>query len=175
MYTIYHNGSLMYSPEFDEYTLEAPIMTLEANKFGTLQFTIYPDHPNYSNISKITSVLSVYKDGALYRQLRPTYSKRAFRNGITHKCESVLARLNDFQFRPFIQTQNVLLEPVVFLVIRVLDRMEIVLKELFRTFQILDIDSDIINSHSMNLLNLSGDRGCRSEQDHQQRDSQKRA
>lgn len=109
MYTIYHNGSLMYSPEFDEYTLEAPTMTLEANKFGTLQFTIYPDHPNYSNISKITSVLSVYKDGALYRQFRPTYSKRAFRNGITHKCESVLARLNDFQFRPFdyISPENV--------------------------------------------------------------------
>lgn len=101
MYTIYHNGSLMYSPEFDEYTLEAPTMTLEANKFGTLQFTIYPDHPEYSRLSKITSVLSVYKDGALYRQFRPTYSKRVFRGGMTHKCESVLARLNDFQFRPF--------------------------------------------------------------------------
>lgn len=101
MYTIYHNGSLMYSPEFDEYTLEAPTVTLEANKFGTLQFTIYPDHPEYSRLSKITSVLSVYKDGALYRQFRPTYSKRVFRGGMTHKCESVLARLNDFQFRPF--------------------------------------------------------------------------
>lgn len=109
MYTIYHNGSLMYSPEFDEYTLEAPTMTLEANKFGTLQFTIYPDHPEYPRLSKITSVLSVYKDGALYRQFRPTYSKRVFRGGMTHKCESVLARLNDFQFRPFDYTtpQNV--------------------------------------------------------------------
>lgn len=101
MYTIYHNGRLMYDPRFDEYGLEAPTMTLEANKFGTLSFTIYPNHPEYDNPSKLTSVLSVYKDGTLYKQFRPTWSRRAFRNGVQHKCESILARLNDFQFRPF--------------------------------------------------------------------------
>lgn len=101
MYTIYNNGALLFSPGFDEYTLEAPTLTLEANKFGTLQFTIYPDHPQYSHIDKLTSTIEIFKDGVLYMQFRPVYSKRAFRNGVTYKCESILARLNDFQFRPF--------------------------------------------------------------------------
>lgn len=101
MYTIYHDGRLMFDPRFDEYSLEAPTMTLEANKFGTLTFTIYPNHPEYSRLSKITSVLDVYKDGTLYMQFRPVYSKRMFSNGMAYKCESILARLNDFQFRPF--------------------------------------------------------------------------
>lgn len=101
MYTVYNAGRLMFDPRFDEYSLEAPTMTLEANKFGTLTFTIYPNHPEYDRLSKITSVLSVYKDGTLYKQFRPTWSRRAFKGGVQHKCESILARLNDFQYRPF--------------------------------------------------------------------------
>jgi hypothetical protein len=43
----------------------------------------------------------VYKDGVLYFQCRPAWSKRGFKNAVQYKCEEVLARLNDFQFRPF--------------------------------------------------------------------------
>lgn len=101
MYTLYNDGALLFDPRFDEYTVEAPTMTQEANKIDALTFTIYPNHPSYGNISKITSTLSVFKDGALVKQFRPSWSRRAFRNGIQYKCEGILARLNDFKFRPF--------------------------------------------------------------------------
>lgn len=101
MYTLYNDGALLFDPRFDEYTVEAPTMTQEANKIDALTFTIYPNHPSYGNISKITSTLSVFKDGALVKQFRPSWSRRAFKNGIQYKCEGILARLNDFKFRPF--------------------------------------------------------------------------
>jgi len=101
MYTIYHDGRLMFDPRFDEYGLSAPTLTLEAHKFGSLSFTIYPNHPEYGRLNKISSTLSVYKDGVLFFQCRPAWSKRGMRNSIQYKCEDILARLNDFQMRPF--------------------------------------------------------------------------
>lgn len=101
MYTIYHDGRLMFDPRFDEYGLSVPTLTLEAHKFGSLSFTIYPNHPEYGRLNKISSTLSVYKDGVLFFQCRPAWSKRGMRNSIQYKCEDILARLNDFQMRPF--------------------------------------------------------------------------
>ena len=101
MYTLYSDGNLLFAPRFDEYTVEAPTMTQEANKIDALTFTVYPNHPCYGGISQITSTLSVYNEGTLIKQFRPSYSKRVFRNGIQYKCEGILARLNDFKFRPF--------------------------------------------------------------------------
>lgn len=100
MYTIYLDDALFYDPRFDEYALEIPTLTQEANMIGTLHFTIYPNHPKYGAITKIVSVLTVYKDNKPVFSGRPMYTKRAFRGGITYQCEEVTARLNDFQFRP---------------------------------------------------------------------------
>lgn len=101
MYTIYHDGRLMFDPRFDEYGLVSPTLTLEAHKFGSLSFTIHPNHPEYGRLRKLTSTLSVYKDGVLFFQCRPAWSKRSIRNAVQYKCEDVIARLNDYQMRPF--------------------------------------------------------------------------
>lgn len=82
-------------------------MTLEANKFGTLDFTIFPGNPEYGSIEKITSLINVYKDGQLYRQFRPAYKKHLFKGGLQYKCKEILSRLNDFRYRPLTFTGTV--------------------------------------------------------------------
>lgn len=105
MYTIYHsygaNKSLLFDPRFEEYGLTAPTLKLEANKFGTLEFTIYPNHPEFTHLNKITSVLEVYKDGTLMFMCRPVSTRRGIKNSVKYSCEDTMARLNDFQLRPF--------------------------------------------------------------------------
>lgn len=82
-------------------------MNLEANKFGTLDFTIYPGHPEYGQIEKLTSLISLYKDDTLYMQFRPTYKKQTFRGGILYKCKEITCRLNDFKFRTLTYTGTI--------------------------------------------------------------------
>lgn len=100
MYTIEADGKLLYDPRILDTAIGKPTLAQEANKHGTLSFTIYPDHALYGSLRKVLSVLSVYRDGDLIYQGRPTYTKRAFRNGIEYKAEEVTARLNDFKLRP---------------------------------------------------------------------------
>ena len=101
MYSCYIDGRMLFDPRIEESAITSPLMELEANKIGALTFTIHPNHAEYGNIEKITSTISVYKDGTLIYQFRPSYSQRGFRNSVTYKCEELLARLKDFRFRPF--------------------------------------------------------------------------
>lgn len=107
MYTIYHQGRILYDPRFQEYAVGNPTLRLEANKFGTLEFSIYPNHPEYGTLEKLTSIIDVYKDGVLYFRCRPSYSKLTFKNAITYQCEDLLARLADFLVRPFVFTGTI--------------------------------------------------------------------
>lgn len=101
MYTIYHENRLLFDPRIDGYGITNPVLTLEAHKFGSLSFTIHPNHPEYGHISKLSSLISVYKDDVLFFQCRPAWSRRGIKNSIQYKCEDIIARLNDFQMRPF--------------------------------------------------------------------------
>lgn len=101
MYSCYVDGRLLFDPRIEDAAITAPLMELEANKLGALTFTIHPNHSEYGNIEKITSTISVYKDGALMYQFRPSYTQRVFKNSIKYKCEELLARLKDFRLRPF--------------------------------------------------------------------------
>lgn len=107
MYTIYVDGRLLYDPRIADTALKSPTLELEANKHGSLSFTIHPTHAEYGNIQKLLSTLSVYRDGQLVYQGRPTYSNRAFRKGIEYKCEEMTARMNDFLLRPGTYTMTV--------------------------------------------------------------------
>ena len=101
MYTLTHNGNTLFDPRLDGYPLQSPLLTLEANKINTLDFTIYPGNPEYGKIEKIVSLLSVYRDDALYMQFRPVYKKELFRGGILYKCKEITFRLNDFRYRGY--------------------------------------------------------------------------
>ena len=100
MYTIKHNGRMLFDPTNDEYSVEAPIVSREANKLATLDFTIYPNNPEFGLIQDHTSVISVYLDGALMNEFRPAYRKNTFAGGVNWRCEEGAARLDDELHRP---------------------------------------------------------------------------
>lgn len=76
-------------------------MTLEANTAGSLQFTIYPDHPCYSMLSRLSSVCTVLKDGKTVFKGRLIADKQVFNNSKNVTVEGKLAFLNDSIMRPF--------------------------------------------------------------------------
>ena len=100
MYTITLDDSLFFDPRVDGYPLGSPKLTREANKIGTLSFTLFPKHPAYNRVKMLTSMFAVRKDGRLIYQGRPAYSKRKFKGAIEYKCEEVTACMNDYKFRP---------------------------------------------------------------------------
>jgi len=100
MFTILHNGEMFFDPRIDGYPLGAPKLLREANKIGTLTFTIFPTHPDYRNIVMLRSVFSVYKDGVLIYQGRPAYLKKRMKGAVEYKCEELTACMNDYKLRP---------------------------------------------------------------------------
>lgn len=100
MFTIHHNGDLFFDPRVDGYPLGSPKLLREANKIGTLSFTIFPPHPDYRMIKMLRSVFSVYKDGTLIYQGRPAYLKKRMKGAVEYKCEELTACMNDYKFRP---------------------------------------------------------------------------
>lgn len=100
MYTITHGNRTLFDPTQAQYTLEAPILSLEANKLASLEFTIYPNNPEYDLIAEHTSVFNIYRDGTLMIRLRPVYKKRTFAGGTSWRCEDLAARLDDILHRP---------------------------------------------------------------------------
>lgn len=94
------NGITLYDPTMTDYTLEAPTLHLEANKIGTLTFTVYPDNPQYGSIALRQSIIRVYRDGAIYMLFRPVRRTQRFQGGVEYTCEEMTAFLNDFLRRP---------------------------------------------------------------------------
>ena len=100
MYTMKLDGRPLFDPTLLDYSLEDPKLSMEANKFGTLTFTIYPNHPEYANVSMKTSRIKVYSDDTLIFEARPAQYRRTLHNGYEWTCEDVLSRLNDVAWRP---------------------------------------------------------------------------
>lgn len=99
MYSMTHNGNILFDPRLNGFPLGSPKLTREANKIGAVSFTIYPGNPEYGSIRALSSEISVYKDGRIYWMGRPATSKLAFRGGIDYQCEEITAFLNDHKIR----------------------------------------------------------------------------
>ena len=100
MYTMTHNGNVLFDPRDSARLLEAPVLSREVNKLATMDFTIYPGNPEFDAIQERTSRLNVYRDGALVTRLRPVYRKNTFAGGVTWRCEELAATLDDVLHRP---------------------------------------------------------------------------
>lgn len=84
-----------------EYMAFSPTLSQELNKIGSLQFTIYPQHPNYNNVHKLKTWVSVYLDGTLYWYGRVLNDKVGSLNQRAIQCEEFLGVLHDTIQRPF--------------------------------------------------------------------------
>lgn len=100
MYTINHGARTLFDPTTSQYLIEAPVLSMEANKVCSMTFTVYPDNPEFTRIATKTSVFSVYQDGTLVMRLRPMYKKLTFAGGVSYKCEEQAAMMDDVLHRP---------------------------------------------------------------------------
>lgn len=101
-YRLYANDELIFASDWadPEYQLISPIVKMEANKAGSVEFTILPRHPFYDTLSIMKTRIDVYRDEELI------FSSRVLSNDTdTYKqrkvyCEGALAYLVDSIFGP---------------------------------------------------------------------------
>lgn len=101
-YRLYANDELIFASDWadPEYQLISPIIKMETNKAGSVEFTILPRHPFYDTLSIMKTRIDVYRDEELI------FSSRVLSNDTdTYKqrkvyCEGALAYLVDSIFGP---------------------------------------------------------------------------
>lgn len=101
-YRFYANDELIFASDWadPEYQLISPIIKMEVNKAGSLEFTILPRHPFYDALSKMKTRISVYMDdqpifsGRVLSDDTDTYRQRKI------YCEGSLAYLVDSVLGP---------------------------------------------------------------------------
>ena len=94
-YLITMDGDPFCSSNADKTSVLNPTVTLEANKAGSLKFTMLPDHPMYGQIVMRSSIFEVYQNGQLIFEGVPTSETSDFYNRKTVVCEGELGYLND--------------------------------------------------------------------------------
>lgn len=101
-YRLYANDELIFASDWadPEYQLISPIIKMEANKAGSVEFTMLPRHSFYDMLPAMKTQIDVYRDEELI------FSSRVLRNNAdTYKqrkvyCEGTLAYLVDSIFGP---------------------------------------------------------------------------
>ena len=101
MYRIYAGQWLLHDDRLEELKVLNAKLTLEVNKTGSLEFSIYPDHPYYSNIAKLKTIITVYQDDLLLFRGRVLNDEQGFWNEKQVVCEGQLAFLLDSIQRPY--------------------------------------------------------------------------
>lgn len=101
MYRVYCDGLLLYHSKLESLKIINPSVELEANKTGSFQFGIYPDHTRYNLIHKLKSIITVYQDDYLLFRGRVLDDEMGWHNEKTVKCEGEMAFLLDSIMRPY--------------------------------------------------------------------------
>lgn len=107
-YRIYAGQWLLHDDRLEELKVLSPRLALEVNKTGSLEFSIYPDHPYYNNIAKLKTIITVYQDDLLLFRGRVLNDEKGFWNEKQVVCEGQLAFLLDSIQRPYNFTGSVL-------------------------------------------------------------------
>ena len=107
MYEVYADSHLLYSSKIDNLKIFSPKVTLEVNKTGSFNFTIYPEHPYYNLIYKLKSIITVYQDDFLLFRGRVLNDELGFHNEKKIDCEGHLAFLLDSVVRPYSHTGSI--------------------------------------------------------------------
>lgn len=101
MYAIRCNGQVVADMRDASLTVYDCKLAMEVNTAGSLQYLIYPDHPQYNALQKLVSYNTVLKDGKTVFKGRVMEDRKNFNNAKCILCEGKLACLNDSIFRPF--------------------------------------------------------------------------
>ncbi len=99
MYKIFCDNNLIFDLSNDM-SLTSPILKLQDNNAGTLEFGIIPGDDIYDKIKKMKSEILVYSEGRPIFSCRPIDENIDFKNIKKITCEGALAYLNDSVQRP---------------------------------------------------------------------------
>lgn len=100
MYRAFVDGTPLFDPA-NGYSVSSPEVSIELNKVGSFEFTIYPDHPSYSLLRRMKSIVTVYDRSQMIFRGRILNDTAGFRNEKLVECESDLAFLLDSVQRPY--------------------------------------------------------------------------
>ena len=105
MYRITCDGITLYEPDNPVLQLISGTLKTGQNIAGTLTFVLAPTHPYLSRIKARSSVISVYRDGALYFRGSPLNVTESDTGLVTVTSEGALAWLGD-SVQPFAEYHN---------------------------------------------------------------------
>lgn len=100
IYQIKCDDNILFDIREKEFFVEEPTLSLEINKVGTLNFSIYPEHPYFDRLHKITSKIEAYRNGKTIFRGRIINDSQSIYNCKNIECESTLAFLNDTIAKP---------------------------------------------------------------------------
>ena len=100
IYQIKCDENILFDIREKEFFVEDPILNLEINKVGILNFSMYPDHPYFDRLNKITSKVEASRNGKVIFRGRIINDSQSIYNCKNIECESTLAFLNDSIVKP---------------------------------------------------------------------------
>lgn len=102
MYKIYADDSvLLYDSTLEDYHIGRGVISLEAGKAGSFEFSVFPDHFYYDSFVELKTVVTVYKDNRIVFRGRVLNAKADYWNNLVLTCEGELAFLKDSIARPY--------------------------------------------------------------------------
>ena len=107
MLKIYAGQWLLHDDRLQDLRVLSPKLTLEVNKTGSRECSIYLDHPYDTKIAKFKTIITVYQDDLLLFRGRVLNEEKGFYNEKQVACEGQLAFLLDSIQRPYDFTGSV--------------------------------------------------------------------
>ena len=101
MYVIKCDDYVLSDPRLKNLFVSNPKLNLEVNKNGSLDFTIYSDHPYYDKLKRLKSIITVYQDNIIIFKGRIIDDELGFYNEKQVSVEGILAFLLDSVQEPF--------------------------------------------------------------------------
>lgn len=100
-YTILLDGNVIHNVGVKDLKIFNPKVTLEQNKIGSFQFTIYSSNPYYSMINELKSNIKVYQDNYILFDGRVLEKTLVTDKSVNVYCESVEGYLCDSIYDPY--------------------------------------------------------------------------
>lgn len=102
VYQIYADNELLFASDWNEpeYQLISPTLKQEINKSGTLEFTIFPQHPLYNKLNPMSTKIKVARDGTTIFYGRVLSNDTDIFRQRKVYCEGCLSYLIDSVFPP---------------------------------------------------------------------------
>jgi phage minor structural protein len=102
MYKIFADDAvLLYDSTLEDFRIGKGVISLEAGKAGSFEFSVFSDHPYYDNFVELRTVITVYKDNRIAFRGRVLNVKTDYWNNLAITCEGELAFLKDSIIRPY--------------------------------------------------------------------------